>query len=67
MALTDDFNLKIEECDAQDTLKITFMGESPKALLHKVMEVDTLVSYQEILPSMNDIFIQEVQSKNSKP
>ena len=66
MALTDDFNLKIENCDAQNTLKITFVGDSPKALLHKVMELGTLLSYQEILPSMNDIFIQEVQSKNSQ-
>ena len=67
MALTDDFNLKIENCDAQNTLKITFTGDSPNVLLHKVMELGTLVSYQEILPSMNDIFIQEVQSKNSQP
>ena len=64
MALTDDFNLKIEDGDTQDTLKITFMGESPNTLLHKVMELGSLVSYHEILPSMNDIFIQEVQSKN---
>lgn len=66
MALTDDFNLKIEDYNTQNTLKITFTGESPKALLHKVMELGTLLSYQEILPSMNDIFIQEVQSKNSQ-
>ncbi|MBR4146302.1 MAG: ATP-binding cassette domain-containing protein [Bacteroidales bacterium] len=66
MALTDDFNLKIEDYNTQDALKITFTGESPKALLHKVMELGTLLSYQEILPSMNDIFIQEVQSKNSQ-
>ena len=64
MALTDDFNLKIEDGDTQDTLKITFIGESPNTLLHKVMELGSLVSYHEILPSMNDIFIQEVQSKN---
>jgi len=30
------------------------------------MELGTLVSYQEILPSMSDIFIQEVQSQNKK-
>lgn len=65
MALTDDFNLKIEEGDLQGTFKITLMDESPKELLLKIMEIGTLVSYQEILPSMNDIFIQEVQSKNT--
>ena len=67
MALTDDFNLKIEHGDTSDTLKITFVGESPKALLTRVMDIGTLVSYQEILPSMNDIFIEEVQSKNAQP
>ena len=67
MRLTDDFNLKIEEGDSRETLKITFTGDSPKALLHQVMELGTLISYQEILPSMSDIFIQEVQSQNKKP
>ncbi|MCR5013329.1 MAG: ATP-binding cassette domain-containing protein [Bacteroidales bacterium] len=65
MALTDDFDLKIEDGGSQDALKITFVGESPKTLLNKVMELGTLISYQEILPSMNDIFIEEVQSKNN--
>ena len=67
MTLTDDFNLKIEESDVQGALKITLMDESPKELLFKIMEMGTLLSYQEILPSMNDIFIQEVQSKNTLP
>ena len=64
MALTDHFNLKIEDGDLPDSLKIVYVGESPNALLHQVMEIGNLISYQEILPSMNDIFIQEVQSKN---
>ena len=67
MDLTDNFNLQIEDTEIPDTLKLTFTGDSPKALLHRVMEVGNLVSYQEILPSMNDIFIQEVQSKNAQP
>ena len=65
--LTDNFNLRIEDDDRPDTLKITFLGDSPKDLLHKVMDIGNLVSYQEILPSMNDIFIQEILSKNTKP
>ena len=65
--LTDNFALRIEECQTPDTLKITFSGESPKELLLKLMDLGTLVSYHEILPSMNDIFIQEVQSKNAMP
>jgi ABC-2 type transport system ATP-binding protein len=67
MNLMDDFNLQIATSEAADTLKITFTGDSAKALLHRIMEVGNLVSYQEILPSMNDIFIQEVQSKNAQP
>ncbi len=66
MALTDDFNLKIEEDEIQGGLKITLVDDSPKELLMKIMEMGTLLSYQEVLPSMNDIFIQEVQSKNAK-
>ena len=67
MNLMDDFNLQIGTSEAADTLKITFTGDSAKALLHRIMEVGNLISYQEILPSMNDIFIQEVQSKNAQP
>ena len=67
MALTDDFDLKIEDNETQHTMKITFVGNSPKTLLNRIMELGTLVSYQEVLPSMNDIFIQEVQSKNNQP
>ena len=67
MNLMDDFNLQIATSEATDTLKITFTGDSAKALLHRIMEVGNLISYQEILPSMNDIFIQEVQSKNAQP
>ena len=67
MALTDDFNLKIEEDTSQGGLKITLVDDSPKELLLKIMEMGTLLSYHEILPSMNDIFIQEVQSQNAQP
>ena len=67
MALTDDFDLKIEDNETQHTMNITFIGDSPKTLLNRIMELGTLVSYQEVLPSMNDIFIQEVQSKNNQP
>ena len=66
MRLTDEYNLKIESTDTTGTLKVTFTGDSPKALLHQIMDLGNLVSYQEILPSMNDIFIQEVQSKNEQ-
>ena len=65
LALTDDYNLKIEDGDLPNHLRITFVGDSPNQLLHQVMELGTLISYQEILPSMNEIFIQEVQAKTN--
>ena len=67
MNLMDNFNLQIETTGTTGMLKITFTGDSPKELLHQVMDLGNLVSYQELLPSMNDIFIQEVQSKNVQP
>ena len=67
MDLMDDFNLQIEESELPEAFKLTFTGDSTKELLHRIMDLGNLVSYQELLPSMSDIFIQEVQSKNAKP
>ena len=66
MRLTDTYNLKIEEGNLPETMKLTFFGDSPKTLMHTIMDLGDLVSYQEMLPTMNDIFIQEVQSQNTK-
>ena len=45
-------------------MKLTTCSESPNELLAQLMQIGQLVSYKEVLPSMNDIFIQEVQSQN---
>jgi ABC-type uncharacterized transport system ATPase subunit len=44
--------------------KLTTYSESPADLLNQLLQIGELVSFKEVLPSMNDIFIQEVQSKN---
>ena len=64
-ALGDTYNnIKVEPTDIHDEVKLTTYSESPRELLSQLMQIGELVSYKEVLPSMNDIFIQEVQSQN---
>ena len=65
MAFADTYNnIKVEPTDIHGEVKLTTYSESPRELLSQLMQIGELVSYKEVLPSMNDIFIQEVQSKN---
>ena len=64
-ALGDTYNnIKVEPTDIHDEVKLTTYSESPNELLQQLMQIGQLVAYKEVLPSMNDIFIQEVQSQN---
>ena len=64
-ALGDTYNnIKVEPTDVHDEVKLTTFSESPNELLKQLLQIGQLVSYKEMLPSMNDIFIQEVQSQN---
>ena len=64
-ALGDTYNnIKVETTEAPDEIKLTTFSESPNELLSQLLHIGQLVAYKEVLPSMNDIFIQEVQSKN---
>ena len=64
-ALGDTYNnIKVEPTDIHGEVKLTTYSESPRELLSQLMQIGELVSYKEVLPSMNDIFIQEVQSQN---
>ena len=64
-ALGDTYNkINVEPTEQSDEMKLTTYSESPNELLTQLMQIGQLVSYKEVLPSMNDIFIQEVQSKN---
>jgi ABC-2 type transport system ATP-binding protein len=57
-------NIKVEPTDVSDEMRLTTYSESPNELLSQLLRIGQLVSYKEVLPSMNDIFIQEVQSQN---
>ena len=64
-ALGDTYNnIKVEPTDVRDEVKLTTYNESPNELVSQLLQIGQLVSYKELLPSMNDIFIQEVQSQN---
>ena len=64
-ALGDTYNnIKVEPTEVADEIKLTTYSASPNELLGQLMQFGELVSYKEVLPSMNDIFIQEVQSQN---
>ena len=64
-ALGDTYNnIKVEPTDVSDEMRLTTYSESPNELLSQLLQIGQLVSYKEVLPSMNDIFIQEVQSQN---
>ena len=64
-ALGDTYNnIKVEPTEAANEIKLVTYSASPNELLGQLMQFGELVSYKEVLPSMNDIFIQEVQSQN---
>jgi ABC-2 type transport system ATP-binding protein len=64
-ALGDTYiNIKVEPTEVANETKLTIHSESPADLLNQLLQIGELVSFKEVLPSMNDIFIQEVQSKS---
>ena len=65
MNIADTYNnIKVESTDLPDETKLTLFSESPNELINQLLQVGQLVSFKEVLPSMNDIFIHEVQSQN---
>ena len=65
MHIADTYNnIKLEHTDLPDETKLTLYSESPNDLLSQLLNIGQLVSYKEVLPSMNDIFIKEVQSQD---
>lgn len=57
-------NIKVEPTDLAGETKLTLFSESPNTLIEQLLGIGQLVSYKEVLPSMNAIFIHEVQSQN---
>ena len=65
MTVADTYNnIKVEHTDIDDETKLTLYSASPNELINQLLQVGQLVSFKEVLPSMNDIFIHEVQSQN---
>ena len=65
MAVADTYNnIKVEATDQPDETRLTLFTESPNELIAQLIGIGQIVSYKEMLPSMNDIFISEVQSQN---
>ena len=64
-ALGDTYNnIKVEQTDVEDEMRLTLYSATSNDLIAQLLQNGQLVSYKEVLPSMNDIFIQEVQSQN---
>ncbi len=65
LALADTYiNIKAEETEIESEMKLTFENNSANDIVRRLLDLGELVSFKEVLPSMNDIFIQEVKSKN---
>ena len=64
-ALGDTYNnIKVEQTDVEDEMRLTLYSATSNDLIAQLLQNGQLVSYKEVLPSMNEIFIQEVQSQN---
>ena len=65
MSVADTYNnIKVEHTDQPNETKLTLFSESPNTLVSDLLGIGQLVSFKEVLPSMNDIFIREVQTQN---
>ncbi len=63
--LPEGFNLESEKTDNNGELELIVSADkdiNPNILINYLSEKGTIVSYRELLPSMNDIFINQVNS-----
>ena len=64
-SLPNDFTLISEKTDSNGEITLIIKAENntnPNILINYLSEKGTIVSYRELLPSMNDIFINKVNS-----
>ena len=64
-SLPNDFTLISEKTDSNGEITLNIKAENntnPNILINYLAEKGTIVSYRELLPSMNDIFINKVNS-----
>ena len=65
LALADTYiNIRVEDTEIEDEMRLTLENESTNDFIRRLLDIGKLVSFKEVLPSMNDIFIQEVKSQN---
>ena len=63
--LPENFSLISENTDSNGEIRLVVSAEkeiNPNILINYLSEKGTIVSYRELLPSMNDIFINKVNS-----
>lgn len=63
--LPEGFNLESEKTDNNGELELIVSADkdiNPNILINYLSEKGTIISYRELLPSMNDIFINQVNS-----
>lgn len=63
--LPEGFNMESEKTDNNGELELIVSADkdiNPNILINYLLEKGTIVSYRELLPSMNDIFINQVNS-----
>jgi ABC-2 type transport system ATP-binding protein len=64
-SLPNDFTLISEKTDSNGEITLNIKADketNPNILINYLSEKGTIVSYRELLPSMNDIFINKVNS-----
>ncbi len=55
------------ESEKENTLKVQYLnGKSNNDLLHALMPAAEIRSFEEVIPSMNDVFIKAVEESNKK-
>jgi ABC-2 type transport system ATP-binding protein len=63
--LPENFSLISEKTDSNGEITLNIKAENdinPNILINYLSEKGTIISYRELLPSMNDIFINKVNS-----
>ena len=63
--LPENFSLISENTDSNGEIRLVVSAEkeiNPNILINHLSEKGTIISYRELLPSMNDIFINKVNS-----
>ena len=56
------------ESEKENLVKVQyFNGDSNNQLIQTMLPVAEIISFKEIIPSMNDVFITAVEESNKKP